>query len=90
MSISASSNMCPANEDCEDHESSNMLGYIAFFIFAQLLHGIGSTPLYTIGFSYLEGSASKEDGALLFAVVLMGSCLGPAIGFVAGAVQETI
>ena len=57
------------------------------FIFAQLCHGFGSTPLYTIGFSYIEDSTSAEDGALYFAIILMGSCLGPAIGFVFGAVQ---
>ena len=64
-----------------------MLWYIAMFIFAQLCHGFGSTPLYTIGFSYIEDSTSAEDGALYFAIILMGSCLGPAIGFVFGAVQ---
>ena len=57
-------NMCPAEEECENFQSTNMLGYITLFILAQLLHGIGSTPLYTIGFSYLEESTTKEDGAL--------------------------
>lgn len=84
------SNMCPAEESCDDYESTNLLGYIALFILGQLMHGIGSTPLYTLGFSYLEESTSGEDGALYFAIVLMGSCLGPAIGFVFGAVQLNV
>ena len=32
----------------------------------------------------------SDDGALYFAVVLMGSCFGPAIGFIGGALQLTL
>ena len=32
----------------------------------------------------------SDDGALYFAFVLMGSCFGPAIGFVGGALQLTV
>ncbi|CBY38229.1 unnamed protein product [Oikopleura dioica] len=52
------------------------------FIFAQILHGFGCTPLYTIGFSYVEDSTTAENAA--------GSCLGPAIGYVFGAAQLTV
>ena len=30
---------------------------------------------------------SRDNGAVYFAVVLMGSCLGPAFGFIGGALQ---
>ena len=32
-------------------------------------------------------SISRDNGAVYFAVVLMGSCLGPAFGFIGGALQ---
>ena len=40
------------------------------FIFAQILHGFGSTPLYTIGFSYVEDSTTAENAGLHFAFIL--------------------
>ena len=51
--------------DCETVESEGYLrGYIYVFILAQLLHGIGCTPLFTLGLSYLEDSVPKEKASI--------------------------
>ena len=47
------------------------------FIFAQILHGFGCTPLYTIGFSYVEDSTTAENAGLHFAFIL-----GPFLQFI--------
>jgi len=55
------SETCPFNTTCDDQDSTstNMQGWIVVFILAQLLHGFGSTPLYTIGFAFLEESTDR-------------------------------
>ena len=52
---------CPFNTSCDSSEpsSTSMQGWIVVFILAQLLHGFGSTPLYTIGFAFLEESTDR-------------------------------
>ena len=52
--------ICPLDDNCDHVESTNLQPWIVVFIIAQMLHGIGSTPLYTIGFSFLEDSTKRS------------------------------
>ena len=52
--------ICPLEDACGDQtQSNNLQPWIVVFIIAQMLHGIGSTPLYTLGFSFLEDSTKR-------------------------------
>lgn len=33
---------------------------VAVFVFAQLLHGAGATPLFTLGVTYIDENVSKK------------------------------
>ena len=57
--------------DCNtDDMPSNLRYYIWVFIAAQLLHGFGATPLYTLGISYIEDSVPKKSSPLYFGITL--------------------
>jgi solute carrier organic anion transporter family, member 4A len=33
---------------------------VVIFVFAQLLHGAGATPLFTLGVTYIDENVSKK------------------------------
>lgn len=48
--------MCSANRTitCQDKEGGGLSSYRYVFMLGQFLHGIGATPLYTLGVTYLD------------------------------------
>lgn len=49
--------------DCTS-ESSPLSYYVYAFIMAQILHGIGVMPLYTIGLTFLDESITDHQSGL--------------------------
>lgn len=47
--------------ECEGTEvSSSLKSWYYLFLFGQLVHGIGASPLYTLGFIYLDESVTQK------------------------------
>ncbi|KAI6240712.1 Solute carrier organic anion transporter family member [Aphelenchoides fujianensis] len=69
---------CPSPEN-----QSGTLRYVFFFCLAHFLHGIGATPLFTIGVSYIDENVGPALSSLYLGVFYAFAIFGPALGFLA-------
>ncbi|XP_067839009.1 solute carrier organic anion transporter family member 4C1-like [Heptranchias perlo] len=58
--------------------------FLFVFLLGQLLHGVGGTPLYTLGITFIDESVSHDKSSLYIGIGNGMSVLGPAIGYVLG------
>ncbi|XP_075991572.1 organic anion transporting polypeptide 26F isoform X2 [Anticarsia gemmatalis] len=63
---------------------------VAIFVFAQLLHGAGATPLFTLGVTYIDENVSKKMSSVYLGVYYTMAVVGPAMGYVVGSQMLTI
>ena len=68
--------------DSNSSDSSSFHGWAySFFFVGQLVIGVGTTPLYTVGISYLDELVLPKYLSIHLSVVYMVSTFGPALGF---------
>ncbi|KAI5632854.1 organic anion transporter polypeptide (OATP) family domain-containing protein [Phthorimaea operculella] len=82
--------LCAANRTMsqsrctDDRPSEGGAWAVAIFVFAQLLHGAGATPLFTLGVTYIDENVSKKMSSVYLGVYYTMAVVGPALGFVLG------
>ncbi|KAG7224230.1 hypothetical protein INR49_000473 [Caranx melampygus] len=56
VSLPEQTGMCSANRTspCQDKKGGGLSSYRFVFMLGQFLHGVGATPLYTLGVTYLD------------------------------------
>ncbi|XP_050680474.1 solute carrier organic anion transporter family member 4A1 isoform X2 [Leptidea sinapis] len=57
---------------------------VAIFVLAQLLHGAGATPLFTLGVTYIDENVSKKMSSVYLGIYYTMAVVGPALGYVLG------
>ncbi|CAL1676917.1 unnamed protein product [Lasius platythorax] len=58
--------------------------YLTIFLVAQLLHGAGAAPFYTLGVTYLDENVSKKMSSVYIGIYYTMAIIGPALGYVIG------
>uniref|UniRef100_A0A8C8VKP4 Solute carrier organic anion transporter family member n=1 Tax=Pelusios castaneus TaxID=367368 RepID=A0A8C8VKP4_9SAUR len=79
-----------ANFTCNTSNKSSLSNYLYVFILAQLLLGVGGTPLYTLGTAFIDDSVPKHKSSFYIGIGYAMSLLGPALGYVLGGQLLTI
>ncbi|XP_070568567.1 solute carrier organic anion transporter family member 4C1-like [Ptychodera flava] len=71
----------------EDVELSteSLSNYFYVFLLAQLLLGIGATPLYTVGYAWVDENTTTNKSGWYIGLMSAMSSMGIALGFVLGA-----
>ncbi|XP_042212018.1 solute carrier organic anion transporter family member 4A1-like isoform X2 [Homarus americanus] len=54
------------------------------FVLGQFLHGVGATPLYTLGVTYLDESVPTKMSSMYLGIFYAMAVLGPALGYLLG------
>ncbi|XP_071956884.1 solute carrier organic anion transporter family member 4A1-like [Antedon mediterranea] len=76
--------------DQDNGKNTDLSSYYWVFVFAQLLHGIGASPLYTLGVTYMDDNVTPKLIAMYIGIFNAISILGPALGYVLGGLYLTI
>ncbi|CAJ0959416.1 unnamed protein product, partial [Mesorhabditis belari] len=72
----AASRQCPAPEN-----QPGTFRYVFLFCLAHFLHGIGATPLFTIGVSFIDENVGPALSSLFVGIFYAFAIFGPAFGF---------
>ncbi|XP_061533787.1 solute carrier organic anion transporter family member 3A1 [Phycodurus eques] len=69
---------------CANKTNTNMMYLL--LIGAQVLLGIGATPVQPLGVSYIDDHVKKKDSSLYIGILFSTLVFGPACGFILGSV----
>nr|XP_014342404.1 PREDICTED: solute carrier organic anion transporter family member 4C1 isoform X2 [Latimeria chalumnae] len=76
--------MNSSNPICRSSVSMGLSNYLYVFILAQLLLGVGGTPIYTLGTAFIDDSVPTDKSSLYIGIGFGMSVLGPAVGYLLG------
>ncbi|XP_067827252.1 solute carrier organic anion transporter family member 3A1 [Heptranchias perlo] len=86
--VSASSQGPEAKIICGNRTSTNMMYLL--LIGAQVLLGIGATPVQPLGVSYIDDHVQRKDSSLYIGILFTTLVFGPACGFILGSLCTKI
>ncbi|XP_044154227.1 solute carrier organic anion transporter family member 4A1 isoform X2 [Bufo gargarizans] len=85
VNLSENTGVCYSNDSYQVVESaSNLSIYRYVFMMGQFLHGIGATPLYTLGVTYLDENVKSSSSPLYIGIFYTAAIVGPAVGYLLG------
>ncbi|XP_069506856.1 solute carrier organic anion transporter family member 4A1 isoform X2 [Ambystoma mexicanum] len=85
--FSEQSGVCHSNQTFTCAEgASSLSNYRFLFMFGQFLHGVGATPLYTLGVTYLDENVKSNYSPVYIAIFYTAAIIGPAAGYVLGGI----
>ncbi|XP_030068374.1 solute carrier organic anion transporter family member 4A1 isoform X2 [Microcaecilia unicolor] len=85
VNFSEKMGMCYSNSTEKCSESASSLSKHRFvFMLGQFLHGIGATPLYTLGVTYLDENVKSNYSPVYVGIFYTAAIIGPAVGYLAG------
>lgn len=79
---------CPVNQTIETDDCSddgNLSRYYWYFIIAQILHGFGSSPIYTHGQTFIYNNVKPGVASMYIGIFMAVSTFAPAVGYIFGA-----
>ncbi|XP_057684482.1 solute carrier organic anion transporter family member 4A1-like isoform X1 [Corythoichthys intestinalis] len=78
--------ICSANRtsSCQNQEAGGLSNYRFVFMLGQFLHGVGATPLYTLGVTYLDENVKSSYGPVYTGIFYTAAIVGPAAGYLLG------
>lgn len=74
----ANTTYVPLAKPCDNTQST--AGYLAIFCIGNMLMGIGTTPVGTLGATYLDENVSPKNSPLFIGVWYLMTILGPSVG----------
>ncbi|GAB0098809.1 Solute carrier organic anion transporter family member [Sergentomyia squamirostris] len=81
----SSSDLCIVTEgNGMDDAREDLSWNVWLFFIAQLLHGAGASPLYTLGVTYIDENVSKKMSSVYLGIYYTTAIIGPAVGYVVG------
>uniref|UniRef100_K1RCR9 Solute carrier organic anion transporter family member n=1 Tax=Magallana gigas TaxID=29159 RepID=K1RCR9_MAGGI len=82
-------NVCYANAtstSClETNTESNVQNYLYVFMLANALHGAGSTPMFTLGTTYIDNNTKAKNTSFYLGLIYAAASVGVAAGYMLGA-----
>ncbi|XP_036390179.1 solute carrier organic anion transporter family member 4A1 isoform X1 [Megalops cyprinoides] len=85
VSVPEQTGLCSANltSPCQD-SSSSLSSYRFVFMLGQFLHGMGATPLYTLGVTFLDENVKSSYAPVYIGIFYTAAIVGPAAGYLLG------
>ncbi|KAM4609729.1 solute carrier organic anion transporter family member 4A1 [Polymixia lowei] len=86
VSLPEHTGICSANRTspCHDKEGGGLSNYRFVFMLGQFLHGVGATPLYTLGVTYLDENVKSNYAPVYIGIFYTAAIVGPAAGYLLG------
>ncbi|XP_010873836.2 solute carrier organic anion transporter family member 4A1 [Esox lucius] len=86
VSMPERTGVCSENRTnpCHDTEGGGLSSYRFVFMLGQFLHGIGATPLYTLGVTYLDENVKSSYAPVYIGIFYTAAIVGPAAGYLLG------
>lgn len=69
----------------ETDTESNVQKYLYVFMLANALHGAGSTPMFTLGTTYIDNNTKAKNTSLYLGLIYAAASVGIAAGYMLGA-----
>ncbi|XP_062897306.1 solute carrier organic anion transporter family member 4A1 [Mobula hypostoma] len=85
VGLTEDSGLCNSSRSTQCHEGTSSYSNFRFlFMFGQFLHGIGATPLYTLGVTYLDENVMSNHAPVYIGIFYTAAIIGPAAGYLLG------